>query len=486
MQKDLSSSISRATKWSMIAELFAKLAAPIVYMILARLLVPEAFGIVASITIITSFADIFTDAGFQKYIIQHEYESEEHLRTSLNVAFTSNLCVSVLTYGIIVIFSTPLAKLIGCPGEQKGIVVASLTVLCTAFSSILLARFKRDLDFKSVFYVRVLSALIPLIVTVPLAFLLRSYWAVVIGTLCQQAFIAIASLVISKWKPRLVLNISEFRSMLSFSLWNLCETLSIWFTGQASVFIVANILNEYYLGLYKTATATINSYMAIITASITPVLFSALSRYQNDEEHFQATFFKFQSMLALIVIPMGAGIFMFRKLALSILLGKKWEEATTLLGLWALASSVTIVFSNTACEVYRSKGLPKMSFVLQMVYLVFFIPTIYYGANADFVTLTFVSCGIRLLPVIFDMFALRFRFRISIKKILYNGMWPVFATVIMCVAAYFLQGLSSNVFWQFLSIALCAILYGVIIITNKRYRDLLYSLPVISKILNKK
>ena len=129
MQKDLSTSVARATKWSVAAVLFAKISPLVVNMVLARLLAPEAFGIVASIAIITSFADIFTDAGFQKYIIQHEYESEAHLTLSLNVAFTSNLIVSSIIYLCIALFSTPLAKLVGCPGQQRGIMVASLAVL---------------------------------------------------------------------------------------------------------------------------------------------------------------------------------------------------------------------------------------------------------------------------------------------------------------------------------------------------------------------
>lgn len=484
MHENLDSKVAKAAKWSVLAEVFARITPPIVNMILARLLLPEAFGIVASITIITSFADIFTDAGFQKYIIQHEYRNEAELKTSLDVAFTSNLIVSIITYIAIFAFSESLAKLIGCPDESKGIIVASLSVICTAFSSILLARFKRDLDFKSVFYIRICSAIVPLLVTVPIAFLVRSYWAVVIGTLCQQAFIAIFALFISDWKPHFLINIEVFKSMLSFSLWNLCETLSIWFAAQASVFIVANILNPYYLGLYKTATATINSYMAIITASITPVLFSALSRYQNDEKAFQSTFFRFQSVLALLVMPMGAGVFMYRDLVLAILLGKKWVEATTLLGLWALVSSITIVFSNTACEVYRSKGKPKISFFLQMIYLVFFVPSIYLGAKASFVTLVYISCGIRLLPVIFDQFVLNYLFKIPIKDIISNSVWPSIASIIMSIFAFVMKAFSTNVVWELFSIFLCIILYFLIIITNRHYRELVFSLPMIKKIEN--
>jgi hypothetical protein len=72
-----SKKVVNATKWSLVTEIFAKLISPFTNMILARLLVPEAFGAVATITMIITFADVFTDAGFQKYIVQHEFKDEE-------------------------------------------------------------------------------------------------------------------------------------------------------------------------------------------------------------------------------------------------------------------------------------------------------------------------------------------------------------------------------------------------------------------------
>ncbi|MGD1419388.1 oligosaccharide flippase family protein, partial [Enterococcus faecium] len=64
--------IINGTKWSVIGEFSGKIITPIINMVLARLLIPSEFGVVINITIITSFADILTDGGFQKYIIQRE------------------------------------------------------------------------------------------------------------------------------------------------------------------------------------------------------------------------------------------------------------------------------------------------------------------------------------------------------------------------------------------------------------------------------
>lgn len=468
-------SVSNATKWSVLAEITAKIAAPIVNMVLARLLTPEAYGVVASITIITSFADIFTDAGFQKYVIQREYGSENELDTNSNVAFTANLLLSSTIYALILLFRKQLAVAVGNPEAANGLAVAALAVLCTSFSSIVIARFRRDLDFKPLFFVRLGSSFVPLIVTVPLAFLLRSYWALVIGTVVQQAFIAIVVCFLSKYKPKIYFDITVFKKMLSFSAWNLCETLSIWFAGQANIFIVARVLDAYYLGLYRTGMTTINSYMALFTSAITPVLFSSLSREQTDTDKFKRTFSRFQKLLSLVVVPMGVGIFIYRKLAVQILLGSTWEEVTDFMGLWALVSSLTIVFSNMASEVYRSKGQPKISFYIQVVYLFIYIPTIYISAKMGFEKLCVVSCLVRLIPIIADLIVLNGIFKISTRNVIDNVSYVLFATGIMAFAAWLLHGSTGSIIRQFATIFLCIIVYAVIILLNKGYRVMVMS-----------
>ena len=74
---ELSNKVAKAAKWSAYAEVIGKLVGPITTMVLARVLTPDAFGVVTTLTMIIAFAEIFTDAGFQRYIIQHEFKSDE-------------------------------------------------------------------------------------------------------------------------------------------------------------------------------------------------------------------------------------------------------------------------------------------------------------------------------------------------------------------------------------------------------------------------
>ena len=112
----LNNKIVKATKWSSITEIVAKLITPITSIVLARLLTPEAFGVVTTLTMVITFAEIFTDAGFQKYLIQHEFIDEVDRDQSTNVAFWSNLIMSLLIWMIIGIFADPLVTVVGNPG----------------------------------------------------------------------------------------------------------------------------------------------------------------------------------------------------------------------------------------------------------------------------------------------------------------------------------------------------------------------------------
>ena len=110
--------LGNATKWSTITEIMAKVVAPISSMVLARLLVPEVYGVVTSVNMVISFSDIFTDAGFQKYIIQHQFISKKELDKATNVAFWTNLLLSLLIWLVIYVFSDPISALVGNPGMR--------------------------------------------------------------------------------------------------------------------------------------------------------------------------------------------------------------------------------------------------------------------------------------------------------------------------------------------------------------------------------
>ncbi len=463
MQKDIEKQVTQATKWSSITEILAKIVSPLVNMILARLLTPEAFGAVATITMIISFAEIFTDAGFQKYIIQHEFEDDNELNNSTNVAFWTNLCISVLICIMIFIFRKQIAILVGSAGLGDSISISSVLIIIAAFSSIQMARYKRDFDFKTLFYVRMGTISVPLLITVPLAFIMRNYWAILIGNFSSQLFNAVVLTVKSKWKPSFYYKLSLLKKMFSFSAWTIFESISIWLTNYIGVFIVGNFLNEYYLGIYKTSMSTVNSYMGIITSAITPILFSALSRYQNDDVNFKKTFLDMQRLVAIMVFPMGVGIFLFQDLVTRILLGSQWLEASGFIGLWGLTSAFAIVFSHFSSEVFRSKGNPKLSLALQLIHLLFVIPILLICVKYDFSVLYIARSLVRIQMIITALIFMKICYQFNFLDMFINVVPMIISSFVMGAAGYWLQKINNHILWQFASVIICIVVYFVIL-----------------------
>ncbi|HWQ42982.1 MAG TPA: lipopolysaccharide biosynthesis protein [Desulfosporosinus sp.] len=465
---ELSRKVGNAAKWSTITEVSARIITPIANMILARLLAPEAFGIVITITMVISFAQIFADAGFQKYLVQHEFKDDDDRNKSTNVAFITNLTLAFVLWGFIVIFRNPIASAVGNPDLGLALAIVCVQIPLTSFSSIQMALYWRSLNFKTLFMVRIIASLIPLVVTVPLAIIGFGYWSLIIGTTCGILSNAIILTAKSKWKPMLYYNFELLKEMFSFSFWSLTEAVSIWFTLWVDALIIGNAFNGYYLGLYKNSLNMVNAFMAIVTASIIPVLFSTLSRLQNDEAKFQALYYRTQRFVAYLVLPIGFGIFLYSDLATYIMLGSQWTEASDIIGIWALVAPFGIIFSNFNGEVYRSKGKPKLSFIYQMIHLVFLIPTCLITMRYGFWPLVYARSLIRFQGTITGFVFMRVFIGFSVKEMLGNVAKPLGCTLLMGLVVVGLQQISSSVLWSFISIVICIAVYGGLLLLKDR------------------
>ena len=478
---ELNKKIVTATKWSAIAEIVAKLVMPIISMVLARLLTPEAFGIVATLTMVVSFAEIFTDAGFQKYLVQHEFVDDVDREQSTTVAFWSNFGMSMLIWVLIAIFSSPLARMVGNPGMGHVLTIACVNIPIAAFSSIQMALYKRDLDFKTLFKVRLVGVIVPLVVTIPLAFWLRSYWALVIGTIVQNFINAILLTAFSNWKPHFFYSISKLKEMLSFTIWSVIEAVSLWLTSYVDIFIVGTTLSQYYLGLYRTSSVIVGHIMGLITAIATPILFSSLSRLQKDRSQFETLFLAFQKYVGILVIPLGVGIYCYRDLVTEILLGNQWTEAVGFVGLWGLTSAVTIIFAHFASEVYRAKGRPKLSVLAQWLHIIVLWPVVLIAVKYDFQTLYVARSLVRLELITVNLIIMYFVVNISPWRMFTNSLPSMLSSISIVAVSYIFSCFSNNLVVEFVSVAVSTIFYFVLIMMFKEERNL-----IITKILKRK
>ncbi len=461
MPESLYKNIIIGTKWSAITELVAKIASSLVSLTLARLLAPEAFGVVASVMMIVSFAQIFTDAGFQKYIVQHENKGEEDLSQITNVAFWSNLVLSILLWLLIFVCRDALSSLVGCPSKGAVLSVAALAIPFSGFSSIQMALYKRKFDFKTLFRFRLVNLLVPLLVTIPLAFLWHSYWAIVIGTLSVHILNGFLFIYFSSWRPGFYFSFPLLKQMLSFSSWSLFDSLSVWLTATVDVFIVGVMLSQHALGLYKTSIILVSQIFCVVTSVANPILFSALSRLQNDKEEFFALFFKFQRYVSLLVFPIGLVVFSYNDWVTYLFLGEQWMEASFFIGFFGLVFPLVVTVSRFCSEIYRSLGKPKLSVLAQWLYIFLLCPSLYFSVKAGWEQV----CAARVyVTIAFVGIHLMIMWRVIKKSpiVMIENIIPLCALMIaLILVAHYLRGVDGSFIWQVITLLIVVTLYVV-------------------------
>ena len=326
-----------------------------------------------------------------------------------------------------------------------------------------MALFKRSFDFKTLFYTRIIGVLIPLLITIPLAFYLKNYWALIIGTIIVHTSNAIILTIKSKWKPNWYYSIKRLKKMLSFSSWVLFDSILVWATSYIDIFIIGVTLNEYYLGIYKTSITTVGQITGIITATIIPIILPALSRLQNDKEKLREMVLKLQKITSIILIPLGVGIFMFSDLVTQILLGDQWFEASDFIGIWGLMSAITIIFSRFSTVIYPAVGKPRMSVVAQLSHLIVLIPVIIFAADYGFETLFWARSLVRFELILVNLIITYYLVALSPWKMVRNIAPELIVSVFMGMVALALQQIHNSILWSFMSIGICITIYFLIL-----------------------
>lgn len=452
-----------AAKWSLITEILAKLITPVTNIILAHILAPTAFGILATIMMVISFAEMLADAGFQKFLVQYEFESEDEKQKNVSVAFISNIVLAIVLWLVIIIWRDELAILVGNEGLGFPLAIMGAMLPLGAFSSIQMAMYRRSFNFKFLLSIRMITIITPLFISIPMALAGFDYWSLIAGLLAAHLFTAIALCVRQEKLISIYFSSTVFRKMFSFSAWSLAEAFSIWLTAWVDTFIISHFLDAYYLGLYKMPTAIVTTVMAIATSSMAPVLFSALSRHQHNQVEFEKIFLTFQRYMALFLVPLGVGMFVYQDFIVEILLGPQWKLAGIVLGSWALSSSLVTAISYLISEAFRAKGMPNISFLAQMAHLFVLIPVIYVCVQYDFTTFVYARSIVRVQMIAVLLYLLAIYVGMNAWLVIRNIKSYIIASAVVGTGSYVLLHLHNSMIWTIFCICISLILYLVVL-----------------------
>ncbi|WP_019616968.1 lipopolysaccharide biosynthesis protein [Psychromonas ossibalaenae] len=353
----MSINLIHSVKWSALSEVISKVLPPLFYIVTARLLTPEDFGIVATSAMIIALSNILWEAGLAKKLIQIQDNSK--LNHACNIVFYSNVVLALLVYLLLFFSSGLLASFFQQSEISNVIIISGLAIIAGAFSSVQTALLQKFFNYKKLFYARFCGSIIPGIISVTLAYWGYGYWALVIGSVVSLFVQAVVLWMISDWRPTYSYDFKLAKSMFNFSKWVLVSSLLSWCFIWGDIFVLSYFFKLHEVGLYRTGNYFVMTVIGLITAPIVPVMYSYFSSIQNDLKNLGDSLLFTSKCISFFVLPIGVGLFLVQVPLAELVFGEKWLGIGSVLGVLALMHSFSWIIGLNN-EAYKAIGRPDL------------------------------------------------------------------------------------------------------------------------------
>ncbi len=303
-------------------------------LLLARLLVPEDFGLIALASAAIAMAEVLTVTSYAQVLVRHPTAD----RDLYDTAWTLNILRCLLLAGLIAATAEWQAALLGDARIGPVLMVVALGIALDGLGSTGMHRLQRDLQFDRVFRFQVVSKVVAFAVTVTLALLMRDYWCLVLGNLAAK-FVGIPySYWLAPHRPRLSLR--HARELLHFSKWMLAINVFTTADSHGPNLILGRWAGVQALGAYQVSYYLAAVPVHEIAVPVRGPIYAGYARVQHDLTLLSRHFIDGFAFLAAVMVPLSVGVALTAPQVGRLALGPQWEHATPLIALCALYSLV--------------------------------------------------------------------------------------------------------------------------------------------------
>jgi len=344
--KGIGSKAVKASVWVMGGVVFTRLANLLMTVILARILLPQDFGLVALGTTVLLMLQAVTDLALGNALI-HKHDAN---RADYDTAFTLGVLRGLLLMAIMIGAGAVMVKIYSDPRLFAIMAAISLRPLMAGLMSPYYITLAKHLKFSVVIAIESLAAVLQLVAAVGVAWTTHSYWGIVAGVIAAGLVPLVASYIYAPYVPRF--SLASTKLILGFSVW---VTLNQFITVIGNRFdnlVIAGVLGTATFGAYNVGNnvATMLTQQAI--QPLERVFFPSFVHIVHDKARLRAAFQRSQSSLFAVGLPLGVGAALVAEPLVSLALGPRWHLAAVVIQLIAPVLGVQVVFGAVNAVAY--------------------------------------------------------------------------------------------------------------------------------------
>lgn len=295
--------------------------------LIARLLMPSDYGVIAMLGIFLAVSQTFIDSGFGTALVQKSNRTE----TDFSTVFYFNIVVAVLFY-VLLWFSSPyIASFYDIPMLKDVTRVVALTLVFSALGGIQSAKLSIAINFKTRAVISLISALSTGCVGLYMAYSGYGAWALVFQMVFSSLLNTILLWCFVRWIPKLVFSWQSFRQLFSFGSKLLASALLETIYNNVYTLVIGKVYSSSSLGLYSRASGLAQYPSSNITSVLQAVTFPVLCSIQNDEKRLTDAYKRFIRMSAFVIFPLMVGLASVADPFIRVVLTDKWEGTIYLL-----------------------------------------------------------------------------------------------------------------------------------------------------------
>lgn len=453
----------------------------IVQILLARLLLPSDYGMIAIVSIFIIIATVFVQNGFNTALIQKKQVND----TDYSSVFYLSFIVAGLLY-VILYFGAPL---IARFYEQAILVpvlrVLSITLFFGAFNSIQNAVIARKLQFKKLFFSSLGAIILSGIVGIVLAYKGYGVWALVAQQIVNNLLITVILWCIVPWRPRLLFSFTRVKGLFSFGWKLLVSTLIDRLYMNLRGLIIGKIYNADILGFYNRGKQFPELLVLNINGSIQSVMLPALSHHQDNRIRVKEMVRRSISMSSFIIAPIMFGLAAVAKSLIQILLTEKWLPAVPFLQIFCV-SYVFWPIHTTNLQAINAVGRSDIFLKLEVIKKIIGIPilllSIPYGVYAMALGLMFSG----IISIFINAYPNKKLLNYTYKELLKDLMPSFLLSVVMGWVVYSIQWIGMSTWITLIVQVSTGVVIYIVLVKLFRLRSYYYLLNTLKDMKNKR